>query len=559
MAAAFICPDVPARRPFPVHPYLLLVLAGALALCAPLLDGQWFHSHEQESYVLRTVEWAAGLQRGRLYPRWCPDFYGGYGSPFFLFYAPLVYAAAGGLAAFVTGPIAALKVVIAAASVLAGVGVYALVHVETRRPAAALVAAAAYLAAPYRICDLYVRGDLAEYTALGLLPLAIALYRAAALSVTPRRAAVRAGGAALCHALLILSHTLLGLWGTAVITLVLVATAVQLVRRRSGRRLLVLAAAFTSALALSAVYTVPAFVYRPLVRIDAMVTGSYDPSDNWLRLPALLARGTYQVAPLLLLAAGLVALALVRERRGLAPAGWLALAVGLTALTLPVASGLWGHPALPLLRFIQFPWRLLGPASLAAAVAAGLAFDRVITPGRTWWSAVAPALSVALVAWLGWPCARPHLQPATNIARDPESIRSALVSTTGVDEYLPRAVAGVPAGVAGPLVRGLRDARLEEGQSAGDQHLLSIETSAPGAVVALALHDFPGWRLATRSGPAPALLAATGGLLEARMGPAGRYELSLVFGPTPLVLGAELMSLLALVLTGPALLRLARP
>jgi hypothetical protein len=538
---------------------LLLVVAAALVLCAPLLDGQWFQSHERESYVLRTVEWASGLQRGRLYPRWCPDFYGGYGSPFFIFYAPLVYAAAGGLAAFVTGPIVALKVVIAAVSVVAGLGAYALVHGETRRPAAALVASAAYLAAPYRLCDLYVRGDLAEYAALALLPVALALYRAAALSITPRRAALRAAAAAACHALLILAHTLLGLWGTAIIALVLAGTGVQLLRRQSGRRLLLLGAAFVTALALSALYTVPAFAYRHLVRVDDMVVGSYDPSDNWLRLTALLERGTFQVAPLLIVAAVLVGIAVARERAAaLAPLAWLALALALTALTLPVASGLWAHRGLPVLRFIQFPWRLLGPASLAAAVAAGLAFDRVIAPGRPGRWVVAPVLATTLLVALGWPCARPDRLAASAIARDPESIRAGVVSTTGVDEYLPRAVSGAPSGAASGLVRALRDASIEGDHSAGDQHLLSVRSTSPGAVVGLALHAFPGWRLATRAGPAPAVLADPGGLLEARLGPPGRYELTVSFGPTPLVLAAQMASLLALVLMGPALLWLAR-
>jgi hypothetical protein len=531
--------------------------AAAVALCAPLLDGQWFQSHERDAYVVRTVEWAASLERGQLYPRWCPDLYGGYGSPFFVFYAPLVYAVAGALAAFVTGPIVALKVVIAGASVLAGLGVYLLVHGETRRADAALVGALAYLAAPYRVCDLYVRGDLAEYTALALLPLALALYRAAALSLSPRRAAACAVGAGVCHALVVLSHTLLGLWGTGFIALVLLATAPALLRRRAGRRLLLLLGAFAAALAMSAVYTLPAFAYRGLVRVDQMTAGEYEPSDNWIRASALVEPGMYQVVPLLALAALLASVALVRDwRAARAPWAWLALAGGFIALTLPVASGLWGQRELAVIRYIQFPWRLLGLASLAAAVSAGMAFGRAVPSGR-WWSGVGPALAAALVVLLGWPLARPSPLAAHTIIRDPESIRSRMLSTTGVDEYLPRSVPAPPAVPQAALVREAQRVQVRDHSAAGE-HVLEAEAAAAGAVIALALHDFPGWRLETQAGPAPAALAARAGLLEARLPVAGSYRLRLAFAATPLVRVAQAISLLALLLL-PALRRLARP
>jgi uncharacterized membrane protein len=397
---------LPRYVPPPV--YLAAVIAAALVLCVPLFGVQWFQSHERDSYVVRTVEWAASLQHGRLYPRWCPDFYGGYGSPFFVFYAPLVYAGAGLLAAFLTGPIAALKVVIVVASLTAGIGVFALIQGETGRPEAALVGALAYLAAPYRICDVYLRGDLAEYVALAILPLALALYRGAALSLSPRRAGACAAGAAACHALVLMAHTLTGLWGTAFIGLVLVATAGELVRRRAYGRIRLLLAALGTALALSAVYTVPAFLYRDLVRVEAMVKREFNPSENWAPVGMLVEPGMYQVAPLLVLAAVLAVVALVRDRRAaVPPLAWLALALGFTLLALPVASPLWALRGLPLVRFIQFPWRLLGLASLAAALSAGLGFARVAAPNWLWRLGIAPALGLTLLVGLGLARARP--------------------------------------------------------------------------------------------------------------------------------------------------------
>ena len=57
----------------------------------PLAWLDWFTSHETTSYVVRTVEWAAELRAGALYPRWCPDFYGGYGAPYGAYGAPYAF------------------------------------------------------------------------------------------------------------------------------------------------------------------------------------------------------------------------------------------------------------------------------------------------------------------------------------------------------------------------------------------------------------------------------------------------------------------------------------
>jgi hypothetical protein len=223
-----------------------------------------------------------------------------------------------------------------------------------------------------------------------------------------------------------------------------------------------------------------------------------------------------------------------------------------------VASGLWARPELVVVRYIQFPWRLLGLASLAAAVAGGLAFERVVSRGR-WQRAVAPALGVVLLVLVGWPSAQAKPLAAATIARDPESIRGAVVSTTGVDEYLPRSVAAAPGAPRAELVRQVERAALISDRSDGEEHSLQAEATGPAAVLGLALHDFPGWRLHTVAGPALAALAARDGLLEVRLPAAGRYQLRLAFEATPLVRAAQLISLLALLLILPGAWALARP
>lgn len=540
-------------------PYLVIVLVVAAGLCVPLFHVGWFASHEGASYVLRTVEWASGLRRGEIYPRWCPDFYGGYGSPFFVFYAPAVYAAAGGLAASFLDPVVALKVVVTVASLVAGVGAYALAFGETRRADAALLGALLYLAAPYRLADLFVRGDLAEFTALALLPGVLAAYRAAALGYEARRAALAAFGAAILHAAMILSHTLTGLWGTGFVALALAGTAVQLGRRRAWRRLLPLAVAFAAALALSAVYVVPALAYRSFVRVDAMSVGRYDPRNNWIGLAALFSSQMYQAGPVLVAALLATALAAFRHRPSAArAAAWLAVACGLVALALPEASGIWSRWRVPLLLYIQFPWRLLGPASLASATAAAVAWSACVSPRHRARFSLAIAAGGAAVLLLAWPHVSLAGSDAAAIPRDPDALRASVESTTGVDEYLPRTV---PAGPTAPRQAMIVEA---DGVTAGDDwregtgYELAVIAHRGGAAAHLGLHHFPGWSLETVSGPAAASLRADArGLATVDLPAAGAYLVRLRFGAPWAVRVGGALSLLALLGAYPLLRSLA--
>src|SRR5688572_32128108 len=113
-------------------PLVVGVIALALVSCLPLFDHFFWMTHERTSYVMRVVEYARVLSLEHDWVRWCPDFYGGFGSPFFNYYAPGVYAlsALGVYAGLL--PTTALKLVVILATLLATVGVLGWVRFETR-------------------------------------------------------------------------------------------------------------------------------------------------------------------------------------------------------------------------------------------------------------------------------------------------------------------------------------------------------------------------------------------------------------------------------------------
>jgi uncharacterized membrane protein len=529
-----------------------LVAVVAVALCWPIWEPNWFGSHEGQGYVLRTVEFAAELERGILYPRWCPDFYGGYGSPFFVFYAPLVYAAAAWATLFGASATTGLKLVVTAASVAAGLGCYAVVKGETGRRDAGLLASAIYLAAPYRLANLYVRGDLAEFTALALLPGVLAFYRAVVRSKAPEEIPLWGSFAALAHAAMILSHTLVGLWGTELIAISAIGWSWFLVRRRAHTRALALIATLAFALALSAVYTGPALLEKHLVRIDVMTQGGGNVIHNWLFLSQLLREGMFDVRGLLA-ALGLGGVALVcRRTAARAVLGWVSLTVVCVLACLPIATFVWRSGLLPFGAMIQFPWRLLGFASLGAALTAGLAWALLIHRHFRFALAGAAAFSGGLLL-SALPALKAPAMSKDAVFLQPDAIRARVLGATDNDEYLPRAVQRPPKKARASLISSAHGADVEVVDSTGSEHRLSIRARAESSLV-LALHHYPGWSVDTERGPAPAALAATpSGYVSLHLPKPGQYELRVRFGSTPLRSVCALISLLALFLVYPAL------
>ena len=146
---------------------------GALTLLAglPLLQLKLMMGHDSAAYVPRAVQFAEVLKSGEILPRWAPAFGAGHGEPTFNFHPPLpqyltVFFHEAGFSFIAAENIAALLLL-----VLAGLGMYLLAS-EAFGPRGGLVAAAAYVFAPYLQSRLYVSHALADYSAFAFIPFA---------------------------------------------------------------------------------------------------------------------------------------------------------------------------------------------------------------------------------------------------------------------------------------------------------------------------------------------------------------------------------------------------
>jgi uncharacterized membrane protein len=354
-----------------------LVALAAAAAYMPLFGHYWFESHESIWYPVRTIEYAHIWRLGVWYPRWCPDFYGGYGSPFFNYYPPVVYAlGAAGILAGLSADVA-LKIVILFFSVIGALGMWRWVEGETGRSDAAFVAASVRRRA-YRFVDLFQRGDIAEYAAIAVVPWCLWLYRAL-LRVGGERQVACALGAALSHAGLLLTHTITAQWATELIAASLVLPLWRALRAGRRRVVLLVLVALGGAVGSSAIYTLPAFLERDLVRIENLTRGAYEYRRHFVGWTSLLEPGFFSVGwPLLAAAAITAGACLVPSTRVRlrAAAPWWAATLLLCLLVTDSSRALW--PLLPFAAYIGFPWRLLGLVAVCGAAAVGISWAGVV-------------------------------------------------------------------------------------------------------------------------------------------------------------------------------------
>jgi uncharacterized membrane protein len=147
------------RLPGRADPWLLAAAAPAIIPLLSLLRAGLPNTADGVVHLYRTWEVLRLWGTGTWYPRWAPDFYFGYGYPFFLFYPAGAHMLAGLLGATGLGVVGGLKAAEALAVVLYPTGAYLAARTlfggpgaphAGRSRAAALLCAALYLYAPLR-------------------------------------------------------------------------------------------------------------------------------------------------------------------------------------------------------------------------------------------------------------------------------------------------------------------------------------------------------------------------------------------------------------------------
>ncbi len=551
-------------------PWLAIVLA-ALATTLPLWEPGALAGHSAWYDLTRLVVFDAAIRAGDFLPAWSADFYHGYGSPLFQFYAPLAYYAAEIPVLMGADYATALKLVQALALVASGLAMFcfAMRHVSRW---AACAAAILYMAAPYRLVDLYVRHALAEHCAFVWLPL-IALG-------TERFVADRSRGGLLLGACatgaLIFTHNITALIGLPFC----IAIGAAL-----GARSLAVSALFRAVLpaifgvGLAAFFWWPAMSGRALTHGPEVLTAGYfDPRQNFATLSRLLLPSwgfggsteaepdtmSLQIGVVHLLA--IVAVAVLLLRRGVSRVRWTATGVAAAFLAgsmcLSASRPVWD--ALPLLGYVQFPWRFLGLVGFGAAMCGGALVDRFGPRAFvcTVIAALAASFPYARSAWylamdtkaeelVRVPAnvqraglATGRLAPIVSVLTS-ETVRHSGERGTSVDDFLPRGVQSQPTDRATSMFK-VSGGRVVEWTRLAPNHYRAAVAMPESGHAALHQFWFPGWS-ATVDARAEEVAPAGPAALVSCAVPAGEHVVEFRYTSLPQRRAGIAASLLAVV------------
>lgn len=560
---------------------VLIVVAGLAAALPLLTNGGLLNTRgggDSPFLLFRLYELLANLRAGVFPARWMPDAAYGLGYPFFNYYAALPYYLAAAFKAYGLSYIASLKAVQGLGFLLAGLALYGWARHALKNPAGATLAAIAYTFAPFHMVNVYVRGDsLSEFWAFVFYPLILWAVLRTAERPTPGRAALLA----VAYAGLLLTHNISALIFTPFIILyaLINLSLGPSPEREGGRgvRALAITAGLLWGLALAAWFWLPALMESNDVQLGVVTTGYFNYAEHFrgadLVQPSLIfnydtggpgtpfAMGLVQAVLTVLGALALITHLLRRRADGQA----LFILIGLVLSTLmitPLSRPLWDH--LPLLPFVQFPWRFLSVQALFSALAIGaLALPLASRPRLAAIGLSIPALLLAVSALAGL---RPEFLAISDADVSTEQLQlyevfTGNIGTTIRAEYLPRwtvprpytslqAITGQPA--PAKVLSGQAQARrLWQGPTAQAWH---VQAEGSGATLAFPTLYWPGWQASIDGQPAQPRPAEHLGWMAIDV-PAGEHEVRLSLGRTPLRAGAEALSALALL---PALALLAR-
>ncbi len=351
-------------------------VALALLLCRHfflLPPGMFFKNHDENTYLVRLIEFRDCLANGYLSPQWCTNFRSGLGSPYFGYYQPGVFYAASLLPSSL-GPVRQFGCVTVAFAVLGYVSMWGLVR-RYFDGACAVLAGTLLLTSCYSGTDLYIRGDFSEFAATMLLA-SLLYFLDWSLAERKRRAII---GVAACGAGLVVMHPCVALAGYGV-SVAFVAFASFWNRRwREGVRA---GLGLAAGVGMASFYWMPVLLEWDYISAEGAFSGFFHYSNHFLSLNDIFG---FDVTPTVIpvkvgllascILAGAAAACAIAWRRLVPQQRRIALAALLTALGCLFLMNRSSAPVwetLTLLQRLQFPWRLFSVLGVATAIAGGL-------------------------------------------------------------------------------------------------------------------------------------------------------------------------------------------
>ena len=534
---------------------LVTALAGGISLAAPLLLPGFPLAHDAGAHPTHAFQFNRAILEGQLPVRWVEWIQHGVGQPLFNYYQVGFYYLVELVHALGLPLSLAVKLTIAVCW-LSGAGFMFLLF-KPRGLWPAVLAASVFVWSPYLMLDAYVRGDYPELAAIALAPGALWSIDRLLRWGRPRHVF----GLALVIGLLLVTHLL------AAMVILPLCAAYTLARiwtdRSSSQRLHLVLTGTLLGVGLASFYLVPAIGELSAINISRLTSSYFDYHQHFVSLrqwfdwswgyggsgavtdhPMSIQLGVVQWL-VLVSAVLLIAIAAARRRlvgTHVSLAGWLAATAVSLFLMTSASTPIW--ESIAMLRFIQFPWRLLMLPAIACAALSALIVSMVRSRTRQ-------ALIVLAVVLLQWSVTRDYRHEAwrhqrVNMCIDQSldawsaecegwAFRESAFDPTAASEATPSAARwSVIAGDGVVSPNSMKQVNLA----------LTVHAVTPVELV-INTPFSPGWRVALDDHDLAPDVQPRSGYMKVAV-PAGDHLVSAQFGRTPIRAFSEGLSVMSL-------------
>jgi hypothetical protein len=491
----------------------------------------WIHfNHEGAGYAARLLEFRDLIGAGYFSPQWATHFRMGLGSPYFGYYQPGVFYAAA-LMPWDLAPIRALGLAIILFGWLGFASMYGLIA-RFFGPLSGLLAASLLLTSVYAGTEIYVRGDLSEFSALMVYTATLC---ALATWIDEGRlhhlAALALAGAAV-----IVTHPAIALVGYGLLASII---GVLLFDSRTRRRALAASGAIAAGTLFAAFYWMPVFLEWDLVTPQAAFSQVYHYSKHFVNGLAVL--GPYTRDTLVPFTLGPIVPALIAfniawilyQRRSAGRAQRVVASIAAVVLAgvwfgMTEASG-WAWQGLDLLQRLQFPWRLLAFMTIFSSGLAGAMLPWRFEKARAGLVACVIGASLALSVTYTAHERHPDKQNLVDVA----AIEEVYFAPDIRDEWMPFGADKGARARLGSLPEASGGAEIHDFERA--QGVLRAQVRAPTAgKLVLPHYYFPvGWA-ASLNGQRVELTRDRDGLMQVELPIGAEGELEIRFEMTPM-------------------------
>lgn len=526
------------------RPEYALLLACSLVASHPLFHAGFFQGHDLILEFTRVAEYSHLLKAGVFPVRWGADLEGGYGYPIYNFFPPLfmliasVFVIAGGLSV-----LSAIKLTIFLLTLAAGIGMYLFAREHFGKKGGLLVACL-YVLAPYHFIDVFNRNAFSEFTALAIAP--FVFYGLARIAKEDELKLTTTMLMAVGSSLFVLSHNLsVAMYAPLFLVYFIAATATTGLWRKIGRISLSLALTF----ALTSFYTLPLLSESRFVQAWMLSMGKFNVLENLLSIGQV--TGWITVLPWLLIIMSTAVLMIWRRnipRPTFAVLCVFEILLLLTVFMITPASRLvWSQ--MEFLKWLQFPWRLLSPATFLICFAAGTLAYVPLPNERVKNVLLYGGIVLGIITLLTFSVVNRGVFtsiPDQDLA--PEKIREGWLQATVFSEYLPIWVKVRPSVPVGQRLT-LSRADVEISKIEESPHQYAYKIAAAGKTLLTAnLFYFPGWKVYV-NGEEVKPNVSEQGLMQFYL-PKGQFLVDLKFENTPVRVVGNSLSILGLLLLG---------